>query len=209
MSRVSLADRKGYLTLLLSLDKEDNLVLRRAENIRDWHDLILRLVTEVRTRTGEGMIMTSVQARAKMMQNAESFWKRIPDEESERMTESDWLVRRRTPSSGDRGHHPDLRGQERPPSVASVDRRHRHRHRHRRHRAKSHSKWSPSSPDVMTLIAAPGDVMSQVSHVSHVSVCQSATNLRSVSVDRDSGNYSLQTASTERDRQQAAEATEF
>ena len=61
----------------------------------------------------------------------------------------------------------------------------------------------------MTLIAAPGDVMSQVSHVSHVSVCQSATNLRSVSVDRDSGNYSLQTASTERDRQQAAEATEF
>ena len=52
----------------------------------------------------------------------------------------------------------------------------------------------------MTIIAAPGDVMSQVSQVS---VCQSATNLRSVSVDRDSGNYSLQTGST--DRQQAAE----
>ena len=47
VSGVSLSDRKGYLTLLLSLDKEDNLVLRRAENIRDWHDLILRLVTEV------------------------------------------------------------------------------------------------------------------------------------------------------------------
>ena len=50
VSQVSLADRKGYLTLLLSLDKEDNLVLRRAENIREWHDLILRLVTEVDTR---------------------------------------------------------------------------------------------------------------------------------------------------------------
>ena len=50
MSGVSLADRKGYLTLLLSLAKEDNLVLRRAENIREWHDLILRLVTEVGTR---------------------------------------------------------------------------------------------------------------------------------------------------------------
>ena len=47
MSGVSLSDRNGYLTLLLILDKEDNLVLRRAENIRDWHDLILRLVTEV------------------------------------------------------------------------------------------------------------------------------------------------------------------
>ena len=46
-----------------------------------------------------------------------------------------------------------------------------------------------------------------MSQVSQVSVCQSATNLRSVSVD--SGNYSLQTASTERDRQQAAEAAEF
>ena len=50
MSGVSLADRKGYLTLLLSLNKEDNMVLRRAENIREWHDLILRLVTEVGTR---------------------------------------------------------------------------------------------------------------------------------------------------------------
>ena len=49
MSGVSLADRKGYLTLLLSLAKEDNMVLRRAENIREWHDLILRLVTEVGT----------------------------------------------------------------------------------------------------------------------------------------------------------------
>ena len=141
---MSLADRKGYLTLLLSLDKEDNLVLRRAENIREWHDLILRLVTEVDTpETGDVLIIMTFldQARAKMMQNAESFWKRTPVEESERMTETDWLVTRRTPSSGDsRGHHPDLRGQERPPSVASVDRRHRHRHRHRRHRAKSHSK---------------------------------------------------------------------
>ena len=63
---------------------------------------------------------------------------------------------------------------ERPSSVASVDRRHRHRHRHKR-RGKSHSK-----PDT-----------SQVS----------SPALRSLSVDRDSGNYSLQTAS---DKQSAA-----
>ena len=139
MSGVSLSDRKGYLTLLLSLDKEDNLVLRRAENIRDWHDLILRLVTEVGIGDNSSLDNNSFidQARAKMMQNAESFWSRPPVEESER----DWIVSsRRAPSSGDRGHHPDLRGQDRPPSVASVDRRHRHRHRHRRHRAKSHSE---------------------------------------------------------------------
>lgn len=57
---VSLADRKGYLTLMLSLDKEDNLVLRRAENIRDWHDLILSLVTEVGDKNlGDVLIMSS------------------------------------------------------------------------------------------------------------------------------------------------------
>ena len=62
--------------------------------------------------------------------------------------------------------------------------------------------------------------------MSQVSVCQSATNLRSVSVDRDSGNYSLQshlpekmrdnyslgtlgTASISTDKHQAHEAAEF
>ena len=63
---------------------------------------------------------------------------------------------------------------ERPASAASVDRRQRHRHRHKR-RGKSQSKTD------LSLASQP---------------------LRSLSVDRDSGNYSLQTAS---DRQSAPE----
>merc|ERR1719150_3205738 len=132
VSNVSLVDRKGYLTLLLQLNKEDNLVLRRAENIRDWYNVILSLV---------------VETRARHMPSAEQFWGRKEGTE----VSSDWR---------------DL--YERPSSVASVDRRHRHRHRHKR-RGKSHSKTDTSQ------VSSPA--------------------LRSLSVDRDSGNYSLQTAS--------------
>ena len=109
MSNVSLLDRRGYLTLLLQLHNEDNLVLRKAENIREWYNVILGLVQET---------------RAKMMPSAEQFWKTKGSE-----VWSDWMVSRR-----------EREGQDRPSSVASVDRRHRHRHRHHRRRAKSHSK---------------------------------------------------------------------
>ena len=54
-------DRKGYLTLLLQLNKEDNVVLRRAENIRDWYTVILSLVQETRARN---------------MPRTEEFWTR-------------------------------------------------------------------------------------------------------------------------------------
>ena len=110
VSNVSLLDRRGYLTLLLQLHNEDNLVLRKAENIRDWYNVILGLVQET---------------RAKMMASTEQFWKTKGSE-----VWSDWVVSRR-----------EREVQERPSSVASVDRRQRHRHhRHHRRRAKSHSK---------------------------------------------------------------------
>ena len=80
-------DRKGYLTLLLELDKEDNLVLRRAENIKDWFTVILGLVTET---------------RSSMMENTESFWRKTKDvrEMEEEKLAEEWLVTRRTPVSG-------------------------------------------------------------------------------------------------------------
>ena len=109
MSNVSLLDRRGYLTLLLHLHSEDNLVLRKAENIRDLYNVLLGLVQE---------------SRARIMPSAEQFWKTKGSEVS-----SDWMISRR-----------EREVQERPSSVASVDRRHRHRHRHHRRRAKSHSK---------------------------------------------------------------------
>lgn len=175
--RVVLEDRKGYLTLLLTIDKDDNLVLRRAENIREWYEIILHLVAESRT---------------KMMQSTESFWRKSKQEDKTKR--EDWLVASsRAPSVNNNEKYYINELFERPPSVASVDRRHRNRHRHRR-RAKSHT---------------PGDVMSNVSHVSRASTCHvsssvSAANLRSVSVDRDSGNYSLQ-AQSDPDKQSASE----
>ena len=115
------------------------MVLRRAENIRDWYAVILSLVQE---------------SRARNMPSTEQFWASQGRCEGTEVS-SDW-----------RDHY------ERPSSVASVDRRQRHRHRHKR-RAKSQSKTE----------------MSQVGREGG----------RSVSVDRDSGNYSLQTASDRQD----------
>ena len=132
-------DRKGYLTLLLQLNKEDNVVLRRADNIRDWYTVILSLVQETRARN---------------MPRTEEFWTRKGRCEGSEVS-CEWREQYSRPSS-----------------VASVDRRHRTRHRHKR-RAKSQSKTDMTQAEVG----------------------------RSVSVDRDSGNYSLQTAS---DRQEPA-----
>lgn len=33
---VSLADRRGYLTVVLEVETGHNLVLRKPENLRDW-----------------------------------------------------------------------------------------------------------------------------------------------------------------------------
>ena len=121
VSNVSLLDRRGYLTLLLQLHNEDNLVLRKAENIRDWYNVILGLVQDT---------------RAKMMPSAEQFWKTKGSE-----VWSEWAGPRR-----------EREVQDRPSSVASVDRRHRHRHRHHRRRAKSHSKTTPVQSHMKTCI---------------------------------------------------------
>ena len=109
------------MTLLLQFHHEDNLVLRKAENIRDWYNVLLSLVQET---------------RAKIMPSAEQFWKTKGSEVS-----SDWVISRR-----------EREVQDRPSSVASVDRRHRHRHRHHRSRAKSHSKTTPDQAHIKTCI---------------------------------------------------------
>lgn len=119
---VSLVDRKGYLTLLLELAGEDSLVLRRAENIREWYTVILHLATEARAKS------------VHTVHSPDTFWRGAARlQEAEEEEQGAWLVSRRAP-----GPRPRPRLQEaRPPSVASVDRRHRTRHRRR---AKSHSE---------------------------------------------------------------------
>ena len=52
-------DRRGYLTVVLEIEKEENLVFRRPENVRDWFNSMQRMVVEI---------------KAKEMQSTEEFW---------------------------------------------------------------------------------------------------------------------------------------
>ena len=94
------------MILFRSLVKDDNLVLRRAENIREWYEIILHLVAESRT---------------KMMQSTESFWRKSKQEDKTKR--EDWLVASsRAPSVNNNEKYYINELFERPPSVASVDR---------------------------------------------------------------------------------------
>ena len=82
------------------------MVLRRAENIREWYEIILHLVAESRT---------------KMMQSTESFWRKSKQEDKTKR--EDWLVASsRPPSVNNNEKYYVNELFERPPSVASVDR---------------------------------------------------------------------------------------
>ena len=56
---MTLVDRRGYLTVVLETEREENLVLRRPENVRDWFNSMQRIVVEI---------------KAKEMQSTEEFW---------------------------------------------------------------------------------------------------------------------------------------
>ena len=50
---VSLVDGRGYLTVVVQMEKEDNLVVRRPENVREWYNTLCRRVKESKTRVME------------------------------------------------------------------------------------------------------------------------------------------------------------
>lgn len=56
---VSLVDRRGYLTVVMGIEKEDNLIVRRPENLRDWYNKVQRMVQDCKTRD---------------MQSTKEFW---------------------------------------------------------------------------------------------------------------------------------------
>ena len=56
---VSLVDRRGYLTVVMLIDNEDSIVVRRPENLRDWYNKVQRMVQDSKTRE---------------MQSTEEFW---------------------------------------------------------------------------------------------------------------------------------------
>ena len=54
-----MVDRRGYLTVVIAIEKEDSLVVRRPENLRDWYNKVQRMVQDSKTRE---------------MQSTEEFW---------------------------------------------------------------------------------------------------------------------------------------
>ena len=54
-----MVDRRGYLTVVMAIEKEDSLVVRRPENLRDWYNKVQRMVQDSKTRE---------------MQSTEEFW---------------------------------------------------------------------------------------------------------------------------------------
>ena len=104
-------DRRGYLTVVLEREKEDNLLVRRLENVRDLFNILHKTVRESKTR---------------VMQSTEQFWAKKTVMDSDKMEE--WLVARER--IGALYQYTSDR-QERPSSVASMDRRRQSRQRKR------------------------------------------------------------------------------
>ena len=59
INSLSLVDRRGYLTVVMGIEKEDSLVVRRPENLRDWYNKVQRMVQD---------------SKAREMQSTEEFW---------------------------------------------------------------------------------------------------------------------------------------
>ena len=108
---VSLVDRRGYLTVVLELEGEAGLVVRKPEGLRDWYNTVQKMVKD---------------SKARVMLTTEQFWNKSKAGVVAEVEGEDWLVGRRGAVGG--YHYSD-----RPASVASVDRRQRHRQRHRQY----------------------------------------------------------------------------
>ena len=65
---MSLVDRRGYLVVVLAMDKVDSLVVRRSEDLRDWYNIMQRRVKE--TKSTE-------------MKSTKEFWKKNPLEKNQ------------------------------------------------------------------------------------------------------------------------------
>ena len=123
---VSLVDRRGYLTVVLEIEGDAGLVVRKPEGLRDWYNLIQKAVKE---------------SKARVMLSTEQFWNKKTEDQTE-----DWLVTRRT-TPGASYHYSD-----RPASVASVDRRqHRYRHRQFRQQCEYHRRHPDKLITIITI----------------------------------------------------------
>ena len=62
INSLSLVDRRGYLTVVLEVEKEDSMVVRRSEDVRDWYNIMQRVVKE---------------SKKKEMKATKEFWKKV------------------------------------------------------------------------------------------------------------------------------------
>jgi hypothetical protein len=74
---VSLVDRRGYLTVVVRIKGEENLLIRRPEKLREWYNILHKMAKESKTR---------------VMKSTEQFWAKKTVMDSEKMEE--WLAAR-------------------------------------------------------------------------------------------------------------------
>ena len=67
---MSLVERRGYLTVVLEIEKEDSLVVRRSENVREWYNTMQRMVKESKTRVMQKTVMDSEKMDAWLVARA-------------------------------------------------------------------------------------------------------------------------------------------
>ena len=129
-----MVDRRGYLTVVVEIEKEDNLVVRRPENVREWYNTMHMRVKESKTR---------------VMQTTEQFWTKKTVIGSENMEA--WRVARDRIGAC---YQQKEDGQERPNSAASLDRRRsrrkcRDQRENRRSASADHSRHCRTEHNVM------------------------------------------------------------
>jgi hypothetical protein len=113
-----LVDRRGYLTVVVEIEKEDNLIVRRPENMREWYNT---------------MHMRVKESKARVVETTEQFWTKKTVTGSENMEA--WRMAR--DRIGAQYQHTEER-LERPNYAASLDRRRSWR-KSRGHREKPRS----------------------------------------------------------------------
>ena len=74
---MSLVDRRGYLTVVIDIEGDANLLTRRPEKLREWYNILHKMVKESKTR---------------VMKSTEQFWAKKTVMDSEKMEE--WLAAR-------------------------------------------------------------------------------------------------------------------
>ena len=95
---VSLVDRRGYLTVVLEIEGDAGLVVRKPEGLRDWYNIVQKQVTTVTSLT-LGLTMTQhvtqvKDAKARVMLSTEQFWTKKNSGQEVDTADTEWLMNR-------------------------------------------------------------------------------------------------------------------